>query len=587
MTYSTAELPLHLRQYIAEQDYSLYTPIDHASWRYIMRVSKEFFKDHAHPKYLEGLRETGVTIDRIPKISEMDQKLQKFGWRAVIITGFIPPEPFLEMLAHRILPIASDMRKLENIDYTPAPDIVHEAAGHAPILADPSYSAYLKKFGEIARRVIFAKEDNDLYRAVLLLSETKENPYASAEEIALAQKKLDEAVEKVGYVSEAQQVTRLGWWSTEYGLFEQNGKYLMYGAGLLSSVGESFNCLSDRVAKVPLTVNCIDTPYDITKPQPQLFVTDDFQKLEKVIDQLAEKMAYKHGGIQGLAKAHRAQTVTTTVFESGIQVSGVLMEYRADSKGTLTFIKMSGPVQLSYKEQELSGHGVEHHAHGFSSPIGKVRGLSVSPCLATANDWLKIGCREGQHSIIEFESGIKVEGEWTQSILQDGKRLVMSFKNCVVKSSDQEILFDPSWGVFDLILGETVVSVFGGAADRNAYLKNVSMETFKPRPQKCNLTAENKELNSLYGLIRDLRENNVVDGDGLEKILRVHEILKSKYPNEWLLRLEILELLDKNNWRPPVALEIKEKLEEMARESDRLRMLIQRGMELIFSDKLS
>ncbi len=580
MTYSNAELPLHLRQYIAEQDYSLYTPIDHASWRYIMRISKEFFKDHAHPKYLEGLRETGVTTERIPRISEMDQKLQKFGWRAVIITGFIPPEPFLEMLAHRILPIASDMRKLENLDYTPAPDIVHEAAGHAPILADPDYSSYLKKFGEIARRVIFAKEDNDLYKAVLLLSETKENPSATFEEIEKAQKNLDEAAEKVGYVSEAQQVTRLGWWSTEYGLYEKDGKYLMYGAGLLSSVGESYNCLSDKVAKVPLTIDCINVSYDITQPQPQLFVTDEFKKLEKVIDQLAERMAYRHGGILGLAKAHRAQTLTTTVFESGIQVSGVLSEYRTDAQDNVTFIKMTGPVQLSWEEKEISGQGVDRHSQGFSSPIGKIKGLSKSSWLATAEDWQSLGCREGQKCSFEYTSGIKVSGIWVQSIKQENRILIMSFKQCTV-SLGQEILFAPDWGDFDLILGETVTSVFGGAADRNAYMSKVILEPFHPRPQKCNLTAENKELNSLYGLIRELREYKVVDGDTLDKILRVNEILDLKYPNDWLLRLEILELLKKNQWRPQLCLELNKKLDELSQESDRLKMLIHRGLHLI------
>lgn len=583
MNYTSFELPVHLRQYMAEQDYSLYTPIDHATWRYIMRVSKDFFKDYAHPKYLDGLRETGVTTERIPRISEMDQKLQKFGWRAVIITGFIPPEPFLEMLAHRILPIASDMRKLENLDYTPAPDIVHEAAGHAPILADPDYSAYLKKFGEIARRVIFAKEDHDLYKAVLLLSETKENPFASPEDIEKAQQALNEAVEKVGYVSEAQQVTRLGWWSTEYGLFEKDGKYLMYGAGLLSSVGESYNCLSDVVAKVPLTIDCINVSYDITKQQPQLFVTDNFKKLENVIDQLFEKMAYKHGGVLGLAKAHRAQTLTSTVFESGIQISGILAEYRVDADKAnekVIFIKMSGPVQLSYNEEELPGHDVERHAHGFSSPVGKIKGLKTSSWLATNKDWESIGCQEGQMCSFEFESGIQLKGEWVSSVKKNGHLLIMSYKNCTV-SRGQEILFNPDWGDFDLILGESVVSVFGGAADRNAYMKKVAMDHFRPRPQKCNLTEENKELNGLYGVIRDLREKSCSEGASLDKIMLVSDTLNVKYPKDWLLRLEILELLQKNQWRPQVCVELKTKLHELAQESDRFKMLIQRGLSLI------
>ncbi len=589
MTYSTAELPTHLRQYIAEQDYSLYTPIDQASWRYIMRVSKEFFAEHAHPKYLDGLRETGVTVERIPKISEMDQKLQKFGWRAVIITGFIPPEPFLELLAHRILPIASDMRKLENIDYTPAPDIVHEAAGHAPILADPAYSSYLKKFGEIARRVIFAKEDNDLYCAVLRLSETKEDPASSQKDIDLAQQNLNEAVEKVGYVSEAQQVTRLGWWSTEYGLFEKNGKYLIYGAGLLSSVGESFNCLKESVQKIPLTVDCIETSYDITKPQPQLFVTDDFKKLEAVIDQLSEKMAYKHGGVEALAKAKRAATLTTTQLETGLQISGILSDYRAPSHGAVSFVKYSGPVQLSVDEVQLEGHGPVYHNHGFSSPLGKIKGLPQSPSKCSSEDWTKIGCVEGTVCTFEFESRIRVKGLWKSSLKKNGQVLLMSFVDCTVTDlnapKDKEILFDPSWGTFDMALGEKITSVFGGAADRNAFVAHVQMSEFKPRPQKSNLTSENKDLNLLYGIVREIRENvkKSLDGDSLDRLMRVLSKLDDSYPSDWLLRLEVLEILKKSNLRVTICDQIQNQLSVLSKESPRLEMLIQRGLAIVTS----
>lgn len=580
MTYSTAELPAHLRQYIAKQDYSLYTPIDQASWRYIMRVSKNFFKDHAHPKYLEGLKETGVTTERIPKISEMDQLLQKFGWRAVIITGFIPPEPFLELLAHRILPIASDMRKLENIDYTPAPDIVHEAAGHAPILADPDYSSYLKKFGEIARRVIFAKEDNDLYHAVLNLSETKEDPASTKEDIERAQENLNQAVEKVGYVSEAQQVTRLGWWSTEYGLFQKNGKYLIYGAGLLSSVGESFNCLKDSVPKVPLTVDCIDTSYDITKPQPQLFVTDDFKKLETVIDQLSEKMAYKHGGVEGLAKAKRAQTLTTTEFESGIQISGIVSDYRITSSNQVYFIKWTGPVQLSMGEVQLEKQGPQYHSQGFSSPFGKVKGLQVEPWKASMEDWNSIGCKEGAPCSFEFESGVKVEGFWRSHVQSEKNLLIMSFEKCTV-SHKGEVLFAPDWGDFDMVLGEKVVSVFGGAADRKAYVAHIPDREFKPRPQKCNLTPENKELNQLYGVIREVRELNKLDDDSLNKVININEVLDKNYAEDWLLRIEILELLRSKKAKENVCLAIESHLQDLAKQSERLGMLIHRGLDLI------
>jgi phenylalanine-4-hydroxylase len=84
-------VPEYLRPFIAKQDASLYTPIDHASWRFILNISQSFFSKNAHSKYLAGLEETGISTERIPLIEEMDAKLKRFGWRAVAVSGFIPP----------------------------------------------------------------------------------------------------------------------------------------------------------------------------------------------------------------------------------------------------------------------------------------------------------------------------------------------------------------------------------------------------------------------------------------------------------------------------------------------------------------
>lgn len=126
-------LPFHLKKYIVEQDYDKYTSRDHAVWRYILRQLKNFLGTHAHESYLAGLEKTGIEIEQIPRIENISAHLEKFGWRALPVSGFIPPAAFMELQSLNILPIASDMRSLDHLLYTPAPDIVHEAAGHAPI----------------------------------------------------------------------------------------------------------------------------------------------------------------------------------------------------------------------------------------------------------------------------------------------------------------------------------------------------------------------------------------------------------------------------------------------------------------------
>ena len=93
----TDPIPKHLEPFVARQDPKAYTWIDHAGWRYILRSSQAFFRKHAHRKYLDGLRETGISAERIPLVSEMDRCLREFGWRAIPVNGFIPPAVFMEL----------------------------------------------------------------------------------------------------------------------------------------------------------------------------------------------------------------------------------------------------------------------------------------------------------------------------------------------------------------------------------------------------------------------------------------------------------------------------------------------------------
>src|SRR5687767_9887505 len=147
-----ANVPAHLRKYCVQQNVTRYTFIDHAVWRFIMRQLKSYLSQNAHPGYAEGLLKTGINTEKIPSVEEIDKHLQAFGWSAVPVSGFIPPAAFMELQSLGILPIASDMRTVDHLDYTPAPDIVHEAAGHAPILIDPEFSEYLHRYASVASK---------------------------------------------------------------------------------------------------------------------------------------------------------------------------------------------------------------------------------------------------------------------------------------------------------------------------------------------------------------------------------------------------------------------------------------------------
>lgn len=609
------QIPEHLREHISEQRYELYTDIDHASWRYIMRISKAFFKDHAHKKYLDGLEQTGITTERIPRISEMDEKLKKIGWRAVTVTGFIPPAAFLEFQSLSVLPIACDMRRLEHLEYTPSPDIVHEAAGHAPIIADPAYAKYLHKFGEIARKAIFAKEDLQIYEAIKYLSDIKEDPRTSPAEVEQAYKALTEAYKKVRFVSESSKLSRLGWWSIEYGLIREKNEFKIYGAGLLSSVGESYSAIHDSVKKVPLTLSCVDTDFDITKPQPQLFYVDQFSQLENVIDELAATMAFKMGGLAALKEALRAETVNTVQLDSELQIGGVLSAIylpqgsSGEGQSQPFYLQFSGPSQLAFAEKELAEHSSQYHSHGFGTPLGKIKNLNKSAEHLTTQDLDKLGFRDGQKGVLEFESGVVVTGVLKSTVTKSGQGsslLIISFTDCTVKmksadyvvinsdglanetKSGEKIFFDPAWGVFDMACGVAVTSVYGGAPDRAGYLKSLGRGHVSAKAQTSNMTKEHEELLPLYESVRRWRESDAVNKpqELLSLLGSVVEKLDKKYSADWLLRLEILELLAaKNLVGEPSAKGLKNKitqdLNQLASKSKVISTLVSRGLELL------
>src|SRR5690554_1808432 len=119
-----ASIPSYLRQFVVKQHYDEYTPQDHAVWRYVMNRNLDFLAKVAHPAYITGLQKTGINLEKIPHIDEMNEKLSKIGWKAVVVDGFVPPAAFMEFQAHKILVISAEIRNFKNILYTPAPDII-------------------------------------------------------------------------------------------------------------------------------------------------------------------------------------------------------------------------------------------------------------------------------------------------------------------------------------------------------------------------------------------------------------------------------------------------------------------------------
>src|SRR3954470_7529621 len=519
---AVASLPKHLLQFAVDQRYEDYTPVDHAVWRFIMRQNTFFLKEYAHKVYFQGLLDTGISFERIPRIQEMNDILGKIGWGAVAVDGFIPPAAFMEFQAYKVLVIACDMRQIHHIEYTPAPDIVHEAAGHAPIIVDREYSDYLQRFGEVGAKAMQSRKDFELYEAIRHLSILKELPNSDPEEVAAATREVERGQQNLGEPSEMALLSRLHWWTVEYGLIGTLDNPKIFGAGLLSSIGESVSCLEPGVKKIGYSVKASNQPFDITTKQPQLFVCRDFKHLSDVLEEFARSMAYRVGGLEGINKAIECNRVATCQYSSGLQVTGVFSEVLVDARNEPVYLRTAGPTALAFENNQLEAQGKDYHAEGFGSPIG---------------EWKPVNLREGQQTKLEFHSGVTVEGRLDRILQRNNKPILLTFSNCTVRQGDR-LLFDPAWGNYDMAVGERIVSVFNGAADKDAYFEVALVP--KERTIKAPSDRKRKKLESLYQQVRDIRERKV----GYERLGEIWETQQAEHPEDWLLSMEIFELLD-------------------------------------------
>ena len=570
-----AKLPKHLRKYIVDQCYERYTPVDHAVWRYVMRQNYSYLKDVAYYPYIPGLKKAGLTIEKIPSLQEINDSLAEIGWGAVTVDGFIPPAAFMEYQAYKVLVIAADIRQLEHIEYTSAPDIIHESAGHAPIISDEKYNQYLSYLGTLGTRALFSSADYALYEAIRHLSILKEMPHADPAEIAEAEAKVLYQQQNLGTPSEMALLSRLQWWTVEYGLIGNIQNPKIYGAGLLSSIGESVSCMKPSVKKIEYTIDAINYSYDITQPQPQLFVTPTFQNLIDVLQTFESNMAFRKGGAESLQKAIECKNICTAVLSSGLQISGVFTELFQDQSGNLQYFRTAGGTALAVDDQQLPSHDTTYHSDGFGSPLGKLKNTNKFLEDFTEKDLIQFSIRNNEAVTLEFEHGILVEGILTQSLFSNGKLVLLSFRNCTVQDVNGNRYFEPHWGNYDMAVGQSIVSVFNGVADKSQIADQLYVSNQRTTQQPY--TEEDLQYHSLIKQIRDIREKRLP-----EIILpEVWQQLSKQCKQDWLGTMEILELTDSSETYANIAREARSFLEQQKINYPNYTKLINDGLRII------
>jgi phenylalanine-4-hydroxylase len=533
----TGSIPDYLEPFIVDQDSARYSAIDQAVWRFVLLQLHARLACTAHPSYVRGLAQSGISPEHIPSIGEMNRRLATIGWRAVCVDGFIPPRAFTAFQALGVLPIAAEIRTPDHLPYTPAPDIIHEAAGHAPILIDPRYAAYIRASGEIASRAFASPADARVDRAVRLLSELKDSRDSLPPDVRSAEAELSESLAALGPASEAARMARLYWWTAEYGLVGTTSDYRLYGAGLLSSLAESHFCHGAEVRKLPLSAACADMGYDITRPQPQLFVARDFEHLHEVLDELSGTLAFRRGGVHAVRCALQSRELCTVQLEGGVELVGVLAELGGtdpDPNASSLWLRFEPGAALVE-----SGRLVTRLESDYWVPVGPLAD-GTDPRLCLPARAAPTGPAGSLH--LRYASGIELCG----TLLEPASAGAGCLWLCDVRIErpGQPPVRHP--GRYPVPLSSRVLTARAGSSCAEVSplgpLQHSAHRSARPRvPKERAPSVRYSELDRSYAAAASLR--SLAPSQRAERIAALHTELETRLPHEWLLRWNLLECL--------------------------------------------
>ncbi len=514
---------------------SRYSAVDQAVWRFVLLQLHARLARTAHPSYVRGLAESGISAEHIPSIEEMNRKLGAIGWSAVCVDGFIPPRAFTAFQALGVLPIAAEIRTPDHLPYTPAPDIIHEAAGHAPILIDPRYAAYVKASGDVAGRAFANPADARLDRAVRLLSDLKDARDSLPADIAAAERELAEAVAALGPPSEAARLARLYWWTAEYGLVGTPSDYRLYGAGLLSSLGESHFCHAPDVRKLPLTAACVEVGFDITRPQPQLFVARDFDHLHEVLGEVSQTLAHARGGLAAARAALASEETCTLELAGGSELIGTLQQLHEADDGAGLWLRFA-PGAALIDAGRLAAH-VENELWVVLGPLAG--GGTARERLNEHATRAPAACE----LTLEYASGVRLRGTWSEPAALDGRSWVW-LERVTIELPARPPVHVP--GRFPLLLAERLLTARAGSSCPEvsplAGAPARAPGAGRPRVPKLRpVSPQQAELEHLYQATERLRVQPAAQRP--ESISKLNVELEARLPHEWLLRWNLLECL--------------------------------------------
>ena len=264
--------------YIA-QPYDLYSEENHEAWRRLYRRMLPRWERYANPHFQQGVQSLCLSPDRVPRLDDVNRFLSPLtGFRAKAVSGYVPSFLFFDCLRNREFPTTVTIRRSDNLDYLPEPDIFHDIAGHVPMHTDRNFAETLVRFGECAH---------------------------TAAEIVDGIRDERERVHTLTSIIKA--MARFFWFTIEFGLMKsESGSnspegLRVYGSGLLSSYGEIEHAIeSPDVQRFPIQLEwAINQSFKIDQYQPLLFMVDSFDHLFGLVDQLEKWL--KQGKLNNVA----------------------------------------------------------------------------------------------------------------------------------------------------------------------------------------------------------------------------------------------------------------------------------------------
>jgi phenylalanine-4-hydroxylase len=294
--------------------------------------------------------------------------------------------------------------------------------------------------------------------------------------------------------------------------------------------------------------------------------------LNTVLEQYMDTMALRRGGKEGLGKALSSGATCTVEYSSGLQVSGKLVKVYEDNNEPV-YLGFEGPATLSVGNHQLEGHGTAYHKDGFGSPVGKIKGISGEFETMSEGELSSNGIVTGNVILLEFDSGVKVDGRLEKITKHQGQNIIFCFINCTVRYKDI-FLFRPEWGTYDMAVGSKIISAFAGPADPDAF--GLKYPAPKEKTHHIKYPEKTLKLHALYNEVRTIRENKM----NTDKLEDTWQVLKHKYPDDWLLPIEIMELISKDNRREGLSADIRAFLKTFSGKNEEMRTLIDEGLLL-------